>query len=120
MDIAISDNGEVFIATDKGIISYRSDSSTPEETFSNVFAFPNPVEPSYQGPISITGFVEDTEFKITDISGHLIYQANAKGGMGIWDGTTYTGQRVSTGVYLVFATKSDGTQSAVTKILVVN
>ena len=120
MDIAISDNGEVFIATDKGIISYRSDSSTTEENFSNVCAFPNPVEPSYQGPISITGFVEDTEFKITDISGHLIYQANAKGGMGIWDGTTYTGQRVSTGVYLVFATKSDGTQSAVTKILVVN
>ncbi|MCH7535010.1 MAG: Por secretion system protein, partial [Bacteroidetes bacterium] len=120
MDIAISQNGEVFIGTDRGIISYRSDSSAPSDTFEDIFAFPNPVYESYTGDIAITGLVSNTVFKITDIGGKLIYQADAEGGMGIWNGKTYDGNRVSTGVYLVFATKSDGTQSNVTKILVIN
>ena len=100
-------------------MSYRSGSSTPAPTYESVFAFPNPVNESHTGDIAITGLVSNTIFKVTNISGELIYQAEAEGGMGVWNGKTYNGERVSTGVYLVFATKSDGSMSIATKILVI-
>ena len=43
----------------------------------------------------------------------------SEGGQASWDLTTYNGHRVATGVYLVFCANIDGSESCVTKILVV-
>jgi hypothetical protein len=118
MDIKIHPtSGEVFIATDKGLISYRGDATDPVEKFGKVYAFPNPVKPNYNGLISIVGLVENTTVKITDISGNLVYETQSLGGQATWDGKNLNGHRVSTGVYLIFCSDSKGEQTAVSKLL---
>ena len=112
--------GDVWLATSKGIISYRGDAVAGKESFTNVYSFPNPVRHDFTGNVTITGLVRDTEIRITDVSGNLVYKTRSDGGMGSWDLTTYNGKRVATGVYIVFCASSDGSQSCVTKILVIN
>ena len=114
------ESGELFIATEEGISTFRSDATKGEEVFGKVYAFPNPVRPNYTGDISIVGLVTDADVKITDVSGNLVFNTKANGGMARWNGRRFDGGRVATGVYLVFLSNSDGSQTKVTKILVVN
>ncbi len=118
--IAINDNGEVFFGTSLGIISFRSKSTPAEPTFEDVYAYPNPVREGYTGSIGIKGLVKDANVKITDISGNLIYETRSLGGQAIWNGKNLQGRRAHTGVYLVFVSNDDGSQTLVTKILVIN
>lgn len=112
--------GEVWFGTSKGIQSYRSDATGGGNKFSKIYSFPNPVRENFTGNVTITGLVRDTEVKITDISGNLVYETMSNGGQASWNLQNYRGTRVSTGVYLVFCSNNDGTQAAVTKILVVH
>jgi len=119
--IAIDDkSGEVCFGTDQGICCFRSDATAGTETFGNVYAFPNPVKPTYDGPIAITGMANNSTVKITDIAGNLVYETTSQGGQAIWDGKKYDGKRPSTGVYLVFCVNEDASQTVVTKILFIN
>ncbi len=124
IDIAInSSDGEVFIATNKGVVSYRGDATRGGIiNSSSAYAFPNPVRPEYRGPIAIKGLAENADVKITDVSGQLIYETQALGGQAIWDGTDYNGRRASSGVYLVFSTSNslEAPNTVVTKILFIN
>lgn len=115
-----SESGEVFIATDEGLVSYRGDATDGTDAYDKVYAFPNPVRPNYTGPIAIKGLVRDADVKITDIAGRIVYQTKANGGTAVWNGNDFNGERARTGVYLVFSTNSDGTQTNVTKIMLVN
>jgi ligand-binding sensor domain-containing protein len=117
--IAINQNGEVFVGTDKGVISYRG-AATPPQNTEKVYAFPNPVKKDYTGLIAITGLVGNASVKITDVNGTLVYATTAEGGQAIWDGRNFDGRKALTGIYLVFASTSTGTEKAVTKILIIN
>jgi len=119
-DIAINHKtGEVFFATDKGIVSYRADATESNSIFQSVKIFPNPVTNSFNGSVGINGLATNATVKITDISGKLIWQTQANGGTATWNVRDYTGRRAATGVYLVFAATSDGVESVVGKIAVV-
>ena len=118
--ISITDLGEVFFGTDKGIISFRSDASKGTETNSNVVVFPNPVKQNYSGPITISGVSNNAYIKITDISGSLVYQTRANGGTAVWNGLNYSGLRPRTGVYLIHASNEFGQQKLVSKVMIVN
>jgi hypothetical protein len=112
--------GEVFFGTGRGIVSYQSDALDAEAEFSNVHAYPNPVREGYSGTITITGLVKDTQVKITDLNGNLIYETVSNGGIATWNGKDVNNRKVSTGIYLVICVNEDGTQSAITKIMVIN
>jgi len=114
------ESGEVFFGTDKGIVSYKGTATEGGETNSNVLVYPNPVEPGYDGAIAIKGLVKNASVKVTDISGTMIYQTVAEGGQAIWNGRNFDGRRASTGVYLVFITNEDGSETNVSKILFKN
>ena len=114
------ETGDVFMGTDKGVLSFRSGAIEGLSVHSNVIAFPNPVKPEFNGPIAIRGLVLDADVKITDISGNLIYQTKALGGQAIWPGKNLNGVKVSSGIYLVFSTNEDGAQTMVTKVLFLN
>lgn len=120
IDITISADGEIFIGTASGIISYKGTASTPTESFSNVYAYPNPVKDGYDGLIAVKGLVEDSDIKITDISGTLIYSTRSEGGQAVWNGKNFDGRKARPGVYLVFASNEDGSEKMVTKILIIN
>ncbi|MFU8843272.1 MAG: two-component regulator propeller domain-containing protein, partial [Bacteroidales bacterium] len=120
-DIAINhQSGEVFFGTAKGIISYKSTATAGGETNNDVYAYPNPVRPGYSGPIAVKGLVKNANFKITDISGSLVYSGRADGGQATWNGNNFHGRRVQSGVYLVFVTDNEGIEKMVTKILFMN
>lgn len=120
-DIAIDPkSGEVFFATDKGICSFRNTATEGLEFHHNVEVFPNPVRPNYTGNIAIRGLVQNAHVKITDIAGNLVFETRAEGGQANWNGKNLLGNRVSTGVYLVFSTNDDGSQNYITKILFIN
>ena len=105
LDIAIDhNNGEVFFVTGEGMISYRSDASRGDRNYTNVKVFPNPVYPDYFGPITIQGISDNSAVKITDVSGKLVYQTMSNGGTATWNGKTLNGNRVTTGVYLIWTT----------------
>ncbi len=121
LSIAINgDNGEVFFGTDKGILSFRDQATQGSEDFKDVYVYPNPVRETYSGDITVTGLVANVNVKITDISGNLVFETTALGGQAIWDGKNFRGEKVSTGVYLVFCTNDDGTKTYVTKLLFIH
>ena len=120
LSLAINDiNGEVFIGTDKGLVSYQGIAIEGKEDYSEVYAFPNPVREDYNGIITITGLMENSLVKITDLNGNIIYQGRSLGGQIGWDGHNSNGEFVKTGIYLVLAIQEEGKESVVTKIMVV-
>lgn len=112
--------GEIFFLTDKGVVSFRGDATESSFGFQSIKIFPNPVTSNFTGTIGITGLSTDATVKITDISGKLIWQTQANGGTATWDVRDYNGRRAATGVYIVFCATSDGAESAVGKIAVVD
>jgi hypothetical protein len=121
IDIEINPvTGEVFFATDKGLVSFRSDATDGNFSFSDIKIFPNPVVNNFTGEVGISGLATDAVVKITDVSGKLIFQTVANGGTASWNVRDHQGRRVPTGVFLVFAVMSDGSESVVGKIAVVN
>jgi len=120
-DIAINQQtGEVFIGTSSGLISYMGEATTGNDEFTDVYVYPNPVRETYDGPIVVKGLVDDTDVKITDISGNLVYKTISLGGQAIWDGTNLNGNRCKTGVYLIFMTDPTGEQTKITKLLFIH
>ncbi len=121
LSIAINPvTGEVFFGTGNGIISYQSDAALANDQFTDVHAYPNPVREDYTGVITITGLVSDTQVKITDLNGNLICETVSNGSIATWDGKDVHGRKVSTGIYLALCVNSDGSESTITKILVIN
>jgi ligand-binding sensor domain-containing protein len=115
----IPSTGEVFFGTDKGIISFRGTATEAEATHGKVKVFPNPVKAGFSGTIGITGLANSASVKITDIYGNLISEGEAQGGMYTWNGRNYNGEGARPGVYLVFSSTSDGEDTNVAKILVI-
>ncbi len=115
--ITIDKKGEVFFGTSKGVISYRAEATFAQPEQNDVLVYPNPVRPGYMGAIAIKGLWRDSEVRITDIGGNLVYKTRAFGGQAVWNGTNHDGRRASSGVYLVFASDQQGTKTLVAKIL---
>ena len=113
------ETGDVYIATGEGVVSIRGSATRGMDSFNQVYAFPNPVRPNYSGIITITGLMSQSNVKITDVAGKLVFETKSVGGQAFWDGTNLWGERVKSGIYLVFVASEDGTESAVTKIAIV-
>ncbi|MFY0593205.1 two-component regulator propeller domain-containing protein [Roseivirga sp.] len=112
-------SGELFIGTDKGLISFRSDATEGSAIHENVKIYPNPVNRSFQGEIVINGLANNAIVKITDVSGKLVREARANGSTLLWNTRNINGVRVASGVYLVFSSSSDGVETFVGKIVVI-
>jgi len=110
--------GEVFFNTANEMVSYRGFATEGNALYSDIKIFPNPVPPNHNGPIAIRGLVENALVKITDINGSLVFETRALGGQAIWNGKSLTGNKVATGIYLVFARDDIGNEKAVGKIVI--
>lgn len=121
LDLEIDHNsGELYIVTDQGLISYRSDATYEDPDYSSVTVFPNPARPEFDGPITIQGIQYDSDVKITDVAGNLIFKTTSNGGTATWNGKTLDGMDVTTGVYLIWTAPNNGKKRFVGKVLVVN
>ncbi|MGI4867457.1 MAG: two-component regulator propeller domain-containing protein [Janthinobacterium lividum] len=121
VDIAVNDKtGEVFVATDGGLVSYQGSASITDGSPSCAEVYPNPVQPDFVGEVGIRGLVNDAYVKITDVAGHLVYSTRAAGGTVTWNLQDAQGRRVRSGVYLVLTSDADGKNSCVSKVAVLS
>ncbi|MDR7372687.1 T9SS type A sorting domain-containing protein [Flavobacterium aquidurense] len=119
-DIKInSATGEVFIATNKGMISFKGTSTAANEDLNNVYVYPNPVRPTYSGTVKVAGLLDKANIKITDIEGNLVYETTSEGGTIEWDTTAFGRYKVASGVYMIFISAQDGGETKVKKVMII-
>lgn len=117
--IAIDDQtGEVFIATINGMLSFRSDATNSFSDLKQIYAYPNPVDPSFEGPIAINGLQDGAQISITDIAGNLIFRTIATGGTAIWNQKDLNEKDVAPGIYVIHAVSDDAVYKGTAKILI--
>lgn len=109
--------GEVFFATDKGMVSVKGDAAKGNDNYDSLVVFPNPVN-SNHGMVTIKGLMDNTNIKITDAAGNMVNEIQSNGGIATWDIKNFKGERVHTGVYLIFANTADASEHKVAKVLV--
>ncbi|WP_340077076.1 two-component regulator propeller domain-containing protein [Leptobacterium sp. I13] len=113
------ETGKVYFATSNGIVSFQGNAVAPAEILNDVYTFPNPVRPGYIGNVTITGLVRNANVKVTDIEGNLVFETRAEGGSVQWDLTAFGRHKVASGVYMVLISNEDGTDTNVSKIMVI-
>ena len=121
MDLFLNnETGELYITTSSGLFLYQTDAIKGAESYSKVYAYPNPVRENYNGPVTITGLMENSQVRISDAEGRIIHEGDSNGGVYVWDGKDKNGRKVNTGIYFIYAAQPDGSSKMVTKMAVIN
>ena len=135
-DISINySNGKVYFATDQGLVSYNTGSTSSSENFSNTYVYPNPVRPEFNTEserVKITGLTQNVNIKITDIEGNLVAEAQSNinsryrnfnleidGGTAFWNGKNLRNRLVASGVYIIMLSDLDSYETKVLKLMIV-
>jgi ligand-binding sensor domain-containing protein len=114
-----STTGEVYIATSKGLVSFKGIATQANDDLANVYAYPNPVRPGYAGTVKIAGLIDKATVKITDIEGNLVFETTSEGGTIEWDTTAFGKYKVASGVYMIFISAQDGSETTVKKVMII-
>lgn len=114
-----NETGEVFIATDLGLVSYKDLATTPVNKMDELKVFPNPFSYSRNTQIVIEGLSEETAIKILGVDGTVVQELETRGGRVSWDGFDYMGNRLGTGVYFVISLERDGSEKGVGKVVII-
>ena len=117
----VGNTGELFVSTEKGLISLMSDATIAPDKAKNstVKVWPNPVRPGFEGLVAIDGLPENSNVKITDVAGRLIYETTSNGGRATWNLKDYNGRRGDPGVYYVYAASVEKGTGVVGKIALI-
>jgi streptogramin lyase len=121
LSITINDNtGIVYIGTSQGLTSLKTTSIKPNNTFDDIFVYPNPLLlEENNNTLVISGLVRESEIKILTISGKLVKEFITPGGsIATWDGKDDKGRNVPSGVYLIIAYDTEASLVATTKVAV--
>ncbi|HEY6905967.1 MAG TPA: two-component regulator propeller domain-containing protein, partial [Ignavibacteriaceae bacterium] len=121
--LAVDQNsGRVYVGTDAGLTSFDTPAVKPEDSFSELFLYPNPfIVNSGSNKLTIDGLIKDTDIKILNIEGRLIREFSSPGGrIAFWDGRDESGNFVGSGIYLVVAYDSEGNNITTSKIAVLH
>jgi ligand-binding sensor domain-containing protein len=119
-DIEIDDvTGEVFFATDNGMVSFKGISTRASEDLTSVYVYPNPVRPEFQGTVKISNLTNKATVKITDVEGNLVFETTSEGGTIEWDTTAFGKYKVASGVYLILISAQDGIEATIKKVMII-
>jgi len=111
--------GEVFFATDSGMVSFKGVSTAASGDLSSVYVYPNPVRPEFTGTVKISNLTNKAIVKITDIEGSLVFETTSEGGTIEWDTTAFGKYKVASGVYMIFVSAQDGSDTTVKKVMII-
>ncbi len=110
--------GRLYIATAGGLCVYQTDAIKGAPDNKQIYCYPNPVRPGYSGKLYICNLQDQSDIRITDTTGHVIYQTKTYGGQTSWDLRNNAGDRVKPGIYYIYSIDDDGKEGGVTKCLV--
>ena len=122
--------GKVYFATDKGIVAYNSNVAPFGDVLEAVYAYPNPALKNHE-TVTIDGrngthLPKGTNVKILDVAGNLVHETNViegqelQGGKVVWNKRNLAGNKVASGIYIVLLSNDDASETAVTKIAIIN
>ena len=111
--------GEVFFATDKGLVSFKGTATNASGDLNSVYVYPNPVRPEYNGTVKIANLTDKAVVKITDIEGNLVYETTSEGGTIEWDTTAFGNYKVASGVYMILISAQDGIETTIKKVMII-
>jgi hypothetical protein len=122
--------GKVYFATDKGIVAYNSNVAPFGDVLEAVYAYPNPALNNHE-TVTIDGrngthLPKGTNVKILDVAGNLVHETNViegqelQGGKVVWNKRNLAGNKVASGIYIVLLSNDDASETAVTKIAIIN
>ncbi|MBJ24351.1 MAG: hypothetical protein CMB64_06750 [Euryarchaeota archaeon] len=118
-DIKMRQDGEVYILTERGLLSISTYIKVPENSFDNLIFYPNPLKLKDDNKMIFSGLQTENYLKIVSLSGEEIIQFNITGGGFSWDLKNANGTKIISGTYLVFILNEDGSQGElVAKFLV--
>ena len=113
------ESGLVFIATDRGLMSFQGDATEGETRCGDILVYPNPVFTDYDGLITIRGTAAESKVKITTVSGLLVREVDSQGGSATWDGRDVYGNQVRSGIYLALMADRNGENACIGKFTVI-
>ena len=93
----------VLVVTANGVVEYFNDITPSAGDYSNVYAYPNPVQSSFTGYVTIKGLMENSSVVVVDATGKTVAMLTSTGGVAMWDACDAAGVPVKTGVYRVYA-----------------
>ena len=122
--------GKVYFATDKGIVAYNSNVAPFGDVLEAVYAYPNPALKNHL-TVTIDGrngthLPKGINVKILDVAGNLVHETNViegqelQGGKVVWNKRNLAGNKVASGIYIVLLSNDDASETAVTKIAIIN
>ncbi len=119
--LAIDENtGTIYVGTSNGLTSFKTTAVKPNESFDELFVYPNPFRINSQNNlVTIDGLIRDTDIKILTINGKLVKEFTTPGGrIALWDGRDEFGEYVPSGVYFIVAFDQEGNDVSKTKIAI--
>lgn len=122
LNLAIDQNsGTVYVSTNAGIISLKTSSVKPLESFAGLKIYPSPFKiKNDNNTLTIDGLIAGTDIKILTISGKLVREFTSPGGrVASWDGRNDSGSLVNSGVYIIVAYDQEGNNVASGKIAII-
>jgi hypothetical protein len=113
------ETGEVFIATELGLVSFMDIPRSAEGSMNTLKVFPNPFEYGRHSRIIIDGLGDETTIRIMGVDGTLVNSLDARGGRAEWNGYDSRGNELGSGVYLVIALDKNNGQRGVGKVVII-
>ncbi len=113
--------GQVYIATDLGMVSYTDVVRGSVAEMDDLFIYPNPFSYNRESSerVVIDRLSEQTTVRILTVDGRLVRRLETRGGRVEWDVRDFKGDRVSTGVYIIVSVDDQNDQRGVGKLVVV-
>jgi hypothetical protein len=108
--------GETYLSTPKGISILHTPFATPKESYSSIHVYPQPFNPDIHSRVIIQGLMDNSSVKILTVAGEMIKELNSENAMvqgfeAQWDGRDDAGDKVGSGVYLLYFYNEDGAAS---------
>jgi len=120
ISIAVNDQtGEVFIATDLGLMSYQDTPLRPVNEMGTLKVFPNPFVYDQHNRIVVEGLSESTRINVIAADGTVVNELETRGGRIEWDARGFNNELLSSGVYFLMALDGNGGSKGTGKVIII-
>ena len=119
LDLDKNQLGEIFILTSAGLLSFRTFNQASNKNLNSIKVFPNPLLLKEHESLIINGLLENNYIKILSLNGNEVISLNYRGGGINWNLLNRDNRKIEPGIYLIYIVSDDGSQSFLTKILVI-
>ncbi|MBC8376612.1 MAG: hypothetical protein H8E26_11255 [FCB group bacterium] len=107
------ETGQTYLSTPKGISILNTPFAQPKETYSSMHIYPQPFNPDIHEKVIIQGLMDNSSVRILTVQGTLVKELtylndDVQGYEAQWDGRDEAGDKVGSGVYILFLFNDEG------------